>query len=166
MLSEQLYSERRKSLLKRTLYSWVYVGLLDRDFYVIRRNIILLQVVGFGLVIVLSWWNEYLDLPHQVFQAPASSANWTESWLETVWMLVLLGFSIVITRVLFKQIRYLEGFLPVCSFCKKIRVDHDWIPIEHYISEHSDVKMTHSLCPICAKKYYGYEEEDEPPPDQ
>jgi endogenous inhibitor of DNA gyrase (YacG/DUF329 family) len=49
----------------------------------------------------------------------------------------------------------LSSFLPICSSCKNIRDDKGyWNKIEHYISEHSDTKFSHSLCPTCAKKLY------------
>ncbi|MFH0878089.1 MAG: DUF4118 domain-containing protein [Lentisphaerota bacterium] len=54
------------------------------------------------------------------------------------------------------QIKQLQGILPMCSFCRKIRdKDQHWIRIEKYISEHSDAQVSHGLCPDCYKKYYG-----------
>jgi hypothetical protein len=53
------------------------------------------------------------------------------------------------------QVNTLKGFLPICSNCKKIRDDKDrWKEIEFYLSEHSEVEMTHSICPECARKLY------------
>ena len=53
------------------------------------------------------------------------------------------------------EVKLLSGFLPICTSCKKIRDDKGyWNQIESYISTHSDVKFSHSLCPECAKKLY------------
>ncbi len=53
------------------------------------------------------------------------------------------------------EIKTLRDILPICSFCKKIRDDDDsWQLIEQYISEHSDTRFSHGLCPDCAKKHY------------
>lgn len=53
------------------------------------------------------------------------------------------------------EVKKLQGFLPICSQCKKIRDDKGyWNQIESYIREHSDVKFTHSICPECANKLY------------
>lgn len=53
------------------------------------------------------------------------------------------------------QIKKLEGLLPICSNCKKIRVDEiEWEEIDIYMRDHSDFQFTHSLCPECAKKIY------------
>jgi len=60
------------------------------------------------------------------------------------------------------HIKQLQGMLPICSVCKKIRDDRGyWNQIESYISEHSEVKFSHGLCPVCAKKFYpDYYRED------
>jgi len=51
-------------------------------------------------------------------------------------------------------IRQLQGLLPICSSCKKIRDDKGyWIKLENYISDHSDATFTHCLCKECADKY-------------
>lgn len=55
-----------------------------------------------------------------------------------------------------KEIKALRGLLPICASCKKIRDDKGyWNQIEAYISEHSEAEFSHSICPECAKKYYG-----------
>ncbi len=115
-----------------------------------------LVVIAFIGVISFSWINEVWDLPYLVYNAPSSAPNYFEAWMETGWALFVMLLVLSSTQALLKQIRYMEGFLPVCSFCKKIRVDQDWVPIEHYLHEHSRVRMTHSLCPLCAKEHYGY----------
>jgi hypothetical protein len=58
-------------------------------------------------------------------------------------------------------IKQLEGFLPICAKCKKIRVpegnprDQDsWVAIEHYIEERTNAEFTHGLCPQCSHDLY------------
>ncbi|MCK4906115.1 MAG: protein kinase [Spirochaetes bacterium] len=54
-----------------------------------------------------------------------------------------------------KRVDTLEGFLPICSFCKKIRDDDGkWNNIETYITKRSKAKFSHGLCPDCLKKNY------------
>lgn len=51
------------------------------------------------------------------------------------------------------EIKRLRGFLPICSYCKKIRNDRNyWEQIEIYISSHSDAVFSHGICPECEKK--------------
>ncbi len=53
------------------------------------------------------------------------------------------------------SVRMLQGLLPICSSCKKVRDDQGyWSQIESYISTHADVQFTHSLCPVCLQKHY------------
>jgi CheY-like chemotaxis protein len=53
------------------------------------------------------------------------------------------------------QVQTLSGLLPICSYCKKIRDDKGyWNQLEAYLSDHSDAKFSHGICPDCQKKYY------------
>lgn len=48
------------------------------------------------------------------------------------------------------QVRQLEGLLPVCSYCKKIRDEADrWTMMEEYVMKHSAASFSHSVCPDC-----------------
>jgi PAS domain S-box-containing protein len=48
------------------------------------------------------------------------------------------------------EIKQLRGFLPICSYCKKIRNDSNyWEQIESYISNHSNAVFSHGICPEC-----------------
>ena len=51
------------------------------------------------------------------------------------------------------RVRKLEGIIPICSYCKKIRDDQDsWQQMEQYICEHSEALFSHSACPECYKE--------------
>ncbi|MBN2041336.1 MAG: hypothetical protein JW864_14950 [Spirochaetes bacterium] len=57
------------------------------------------------------------------------------------------------------EVKTLQGFIPICASCKKIRDDTGyWNSIEKYIQEHSDATFSHGLCPECLEKIYGKEE--------
>jgi len=48
------------------------------------------------------------------------------------------------------QVKQLQGILPICSHCKKVRNDQDyWQQVEGYISAHTEVQFSHSICPQC-----------------
>ncbi len=54
-----------------------------------------------------------------------------------------------------KHVKQLQGLLPICSTCQRIRDDKGyWNRIESYISEHSEVEFSHGICPECAEKLY------------
>lgn len=48
------------------------------------------------------------------------------------------------------KVRQLRGLLPICSYCKRIRNDQNyWERVEVYVTEHTDAKFTHGICPAC-----------------
>jgi DNA-binding response OmpR family regulator len=48
------------------------------------------------------------------------------------------------------QVKQLQGMLPICCYCKKIRDDSNyWQQVEHYISSHSGARFSHGICPEC-----------------
>ncbi len=54
------------------------------------------------------------------------------------------------------HVKKLQGLLPICASCKKVRDDDGyWQQIESYISENSEAKFSHGICPECAIKLYG-----------
>lgn len=60
------------------------------------------------------------------------------------------------------HISKLEGILPICSNCKRIRLESAdqknqdrWIQIENYISNRTEAQFSHGICPECMKKLYS-----------
>jgi len=50
------------------------------------------------------------------------------------------------------NIHTLEGLLPICLSCKKIRDERgNWQPFEYYVRAHSEAKVTHKICPDCSR---------------
>jgi sigma-B regulation protein RsbU (phosphoserine phosphatase) len=54
---------------------------------------------------------------------------------------------------LLANVKRLHGLLPICSYCKRIRDDKNyWEQVELYITEHTDVRFSHGICPTCYTK--------------
>ncbi len=65
-----------------------------------------------------------------------------------------------------EHIKALQGIIPICMHCHKIRSDEEsWERIESYIENHSEAEFSHGLCPTCLDKYYPEEEEEESVPE-
>ena len=71
-------------------------------------------------------------------------------------MAVLVSLAWLISQVgrqfteLDLEVKVLEGLLPICAKCKKIRDDQEqWHPLESYITSRSTVSFTHGFCPDC-----------------
>ena len=59
------------------------------------------------------------------------------------------------------RVKTLNGLLPICSFCKKIRDDKGyWNQLESYLKKYSDADFSHSICPGCLEKHYPQFEGD------
>lgn len=76
-------------------------------------------------------------------------------------VLVLIFYAYLVdriawqTRVLEKKVRILEGILPICASCKRIRNEKgEYEQIEEYITERSEASFSHGICQECAKKLY------------
>ncbi|MGA1843663.1 MAG: hypothetical protein ACMUIS_03765 [bacterium] len=115
----------------------------------------MIEIVGALLVIVFLWIDELLDLPHLLFGSTPTPVNVTESILETVIIAFLVTILVVVTLRLLRKIKYLEGLLHMCVFCKRIRSNGDWLAIEQFIGDHSHAEFSHGLCPDCVEKHYG-----------
>jgi sigma-B regulation protein RsbU (phosphoserine phosphatase) len=51
---------------------------------------------------------------------------------------------------LLSQVKALTGLLPICSYCKKVRDDHDyWQQVEEYVQDRSEAQFSHGICPEC-----------------
>ena len=53
------------------------------------------------------------------------------------------------------SIRRLEGLLPLCAWCRNIRDEArggKWVPLEAYIESHTDMHVSHGICPECAER--------------
>ena len=53
------------------------------------------------------------------------------------------------------EIKTLQGILPICCHCKKIRDDDGyWNRIDEYITDHTEARFSHGLCPDCSRELY------------
>ena len=70
--------------------------------------------------------------------------------LQELWMRLRVSERILKFTT---QVRQLEAFLPICSYCKKVRDDHNyWQQIEGYINERTGSEFSHSICPDCYQR--------------
>jgi sigma-B regulation protein RsbU (phosphoserine phosphatase) len=54
-----------------------------------------------------------------------------------------------------RNVQILQGLLPICSACKRIRNDNGyWQQVEEYFTRHSNAKFSHGICPECVKTIY------------
>jgi CheY-like chemotaxis protein len=54
------------------------------------------------------------------------------------------------------EVKQLNGLLPICSFCKRIRDgQNDWQNLEIYIAQRTHSTFSHGVCPECSEEHYA-----------
>ena len=125
-------------------------------------------------IAILSWfngrrWGLIVAIVMPLVRFYFNIALWTIPWTITeasvnavIRILVLSSFALIIdrtaiqTRRLSRQVSLLEGLLPICSYCKKIRDQKDqWQVMEKYIMDRSAATFTHGICPDCMREHFG-----------
>jgi PAS domain S-box-containing protein len=52
------------------------------------------------------------------------------------------------------EVRTLQGFLPICTYCKRIRDDENyWQAVDAYLAKHTNAQFSHGICPSCYEKF-------------
>jgi len=55
----------------------------------------------------------------------------------------------------YEEIKRLQGIIPVCSSCNKIRDDkNEWLTMVDYMNSHTEAELSHTLCPTCIVELY------------
>ncbi len=102
-------------------------------------------------MIVLSWLTELLHIPHLIFGEPFTP-NWHRALIRTLVIFLIWAWVHWITRRLLKRLHYLEEFLRICSWCRKVCDNDKWLTMEDYFSSKFATHTTHSMCPECLNK--------------
>lgn len=70
--------------------------------------------------------------------------------------LLLLACFVDAAAMQWRRVNILEGLLPICGYCKSIRTStNEWQPMERYITEHSEARFSHGICPTCVAAHFG-----------
>ena len=58
-------------------------------------------------------------------------------------------------------VKQLEGLLPICAYCKKIRDEGDhWSQVEEYVARRTEAQFSHGICPGCYERHLKPQLED------
>ena len=120
------------------------------------RFVLIWQFIILLLFLSLTVTNEVFDLPHFLLHDAATTWHQRtgEICIELIMFSLVIGLELLFFNHMIQRIRVLEGFLPICANCKKIRIRNRWEQIETYFSSHSRVQFSHSICPECKEKLY------------
>jgi len=55
-----------------------------------------------------------------------------------------------------ERVRTLEGILPMCAYCRRIRDERgSYKSLEDYVSDKTPAQFSHGVCAECAKKHFS-----------
>ena len=115
------------------------------------NRILWVEATAFSLIILLSWLTEVIRIPHLLY-GEAFTPNYYRALLRTIvisliWLWVHLG-----TKKLLRRLHYLEEFLRVCSWCRRVSYGNEWVEMEKYLKSKFATKTSHGMCPDCLQK--------------
>lgn len=113
---------------------------------------------GWGSALAIALPLVRLPFFYYIWHVPSSWAlEFADTVVDVVVLLVLAQMISYIARQR-RELHLLEGMLPICGFCKRIRDESgEWRQLERYIAEHTEAQFSHTFCPDCGKRHYaGY----------
>lgn len=108
------------------------------------------EMAAFGTIIVISWANEF-GLETFLF-GETYDRNWKDPIMQTAITVLVAIPTIILSWRRSKRLHYLEGFLRVCSWCRKVGQGDEWVSIEEYVGRTLNTKTSHGICPSCFNK--------------
>src|SRR6266852_5548125 len=116
------------------------------------QKALLWQSLAFLIVIVLTWSDAIFDLTHFLLGMPHRAMDVNRTALTTVVILLLWIFSGYKVFRVVSRLSYLESFLHVCAWCRKIEYQNEWLSLEDHFMEQTGGKASHGICPECSAK--------------
>jgi ABC-type Mn2+/Zn2+ transport system permease subunit len=119
-----------------------------------ETSILWIEGIGFSLLIALCWVTELVRIPHLIL-GEAFTPNWRRALLRSVVIILVWLWVHVATRRLLARLHYLEKFLRICGWCRKVCHDGEWLEVEKFFSSRFATTASHGICPDCLKKSVG-----------
>jgi hypothetical protein len=115
------------------------------------RRILFFEAFGFLSILAACWLDEWTGFHSWPLQR-AEGINWKALWVETL-IIAAVGISVMlITRELLARLLYLERFVRICAWCRKVKFQGDWIVLEEYLRRGLDLDTSHGICPHCQER--------------
>ena len=116
------------------------------------QKALLWQSLGFLIVVVLTWSDAIFDLAHVILGLPHREVDVNRTAITTVVLIFLWMFSAYKIYLVVSRLSYLESFLHVCAWCRKIEYGNQWLSLEAHFAQKTGGKVSHGICPECSKQ--------------
>ena len=115
-------------------------------------KVLLYQSIGFLAIIGLCMLDELIGLSALILGNQPYISDFKQSILKAllifgVWLLVAGS-----TRRVLAQLKYLEEFMKVCAWCRRIEYKGRWMPLEEFFEQGYDTPTSHGICRECLDK--------------
>lgn len=114
-----------------------------------QPKILSYQSLGFLAVIALSWLDDLLNLPSLIFSGNYYLVDFRDVILKILFVFAVWFLVNRATRRLLEHVKYLEGFMRVCAWCRRIHYQDRWMPFEEFLQQGFDTPTTHGICGEC-----------------
>ena len=116
------------------------------------QNALFWQSLGFLIMVVLTWSDAIFDLAHVILGLPHRALDINRTAIITVVIVLLWIFSAYKIYLVVSRLSYLERFLHVCAWCRKIEHNAKWLSLEEHFAQKTGGQVSHGICPECAQK--------------
>lgn len=115
-------------------------------------RIVLFQNLGFVAIMGICYLDDLIKLPRLIFSHHSFEFVHQQTTLNmllvlTVWLLVSTS-----THRILERVKYLEKFMRVCSWCRRINYQGEWMPLEQFMRQGFDTPTTHGICHECLER--------------
>ena len=112
-------------------------------------KVVIYQSIGFLAIIGVCLLDELIGLSNLILGSQPYISNFRQSILKAllifgVWLLVARS-----TRRVLQHMRYLEAFMKVCAWCRRIEHKGHWMPLEEFFERGFDTPTSHGICHEC-----------------
>jgi hypothetical protein len=115
-------------------------------------RIIVFQNLGFLVILLICYLDDLLKLPALVFSGHPFAFLFRRTTLEFLLVLAVWFLVSSSTRRILEHVQYLEKFMRVCAWCRRIHFQGEWMPLEKFMRQGFDTPTTHGICTECLQK--------------
>jgi hypothetical protein len=116
------------------------------------RKALLWLSMGFITIIILTWLDAIFDFAHYLVGSELQTEHAGETAIKTVVILMLWILSAYKVYQIVSRLSYLESFVHLCAWCRRIEKDNQWLSLEEHLERSSGQSVSHGLCPDCAER--------------
>jgi len=112
-------------------------------------RIVLYQNLGFLCILAICYLDDLLELPALIFSDHPFAFVYRRSTLDILLVLAVWFLVSRSTHRILDRISYLEKFMRVCAWCRRINFKGEWMPLEEFMRQGFDTPTTHGICADC-----------------